>query len=548
MKNIKRVALSVLFLACSALTCQAAGFSVGDSVAADPDKELAEIAIPGDKNPVFGGNLFNGHFRDIKQAGFNPDYFVNIGDIVSIRIWGAFEFAEELPVDSQGNIFLPKVGIVQVLGVKNRELVSLVKDKVKKLYNNKVFVYANVASYQPITVFVTGSVKSPGLYKGMSSDSVLQFIDRANGILKEFGSFRKIEILRGTDVVKRIDLYSFLVSGQNDLFQFQSGDVVSVKNILHQITVMGDVKRPFKFEFPGKEVPISQVANLAILKPETTNFTITRWKRDNRQILLSGSLNDMGKIKALAGDTIEFFSDHSSTLNKIKIIGEHDGLGTILVKRDATLGDVLKKISLNSRSNPATVQVFRKTVAEKQKQLLLAHLQELESIILMSSSMTPEESQIRSLENKSYMSFIGRARKVAPKGQIVINEKTDINTIYLEDGDQIYIPSITNLAMVQGEVSIPGAHTFVEGYSVNDYLKLSGGLTDRADQKKILVISQNGSVNKVTSESTMKKTMIKNGDSVLVLPKVVGKNLQVAKGITQIMYQIAVSVGVLLAI
>ncbi|MCP3942065.1 MAG: polysaccharide export protein [Desulfobacteraceae bacterium] len=548
MKNIKRVVLSILFFASSVLICQAAGFSVGESVAADPDKELAEITIPGEENIVFGGNLFNGHFRDIKQPGFNPDYFVNIGDIVSIRIWGAFEFAQELAVDSQGNIFLPKVGIVQVIGVKNRELVSLVKDKVKKLYNNKVFVYANVASYQPITVFVTGSVKSPGLYKGMSSDSVLQFIDRADGILKGFGSFRKIEILRGSDVVKQIDLYSFLVSGHNELFQFHSGDVVSVKNIMHQITVIGDVKRPFKFEFSKKEVSMGQIVDLAILKPETTNFTITRWKRDNKQILLSGSLAEMDNIKVLAGDTIEFFSDHRSSLNKINISGEQDGLSTILVKKDETLGGVLKKIKLNSRSNAAAVQVFRKTVADKQKQLLLAHLQELESMVLMSSSMTSEESKIRSFENKSYMSFIERAKKVEPKGQIVINEKTDPNSIYLEEGDQIYIPSITNLAMVQGEVSIPGAHTFVKGYSVKDYLNLSGGFTDRADEDKVLVISQNGSVKKMASQSAMKKSMIKSGDSVLVLPKVAGKNLQVAKGITQIMYQIAISVGVLLAI
>jgi len=284
------------------------------------------------------------------------------------------------------------------------------------------------------------------------------------------------------------------------------------------------------------------------LKPETTNFTITRWKRDNTQKLTSGSLKDGKNLYVRAGDTIEFFSDHTTSLNKISITGEHDGLSTVLVKKEDTLGDVLVRIKLNIRSNPASVQVFRKSVAEQQKQLLLAHLQNLENTILTSSSMTTQESEIRNIENKSYMGFIERARKVEPKGQIVINEKTDLHTIYLEEGDQVYIPSITNLANIQGEVSIPGTHTFVKGYSAYDYIEMTGGLTDNADDENILVVAQNGSVKKYESERQLKDAMIQNGDSLLVMPKVTGYNLEIAKSVTQVMYQIAISVGVLLAI
>ena len=70
---------------------------------------IVETAIIDEQQPVFGSNLFMGHFRDIKQSGFNKDYLINI------RICGAFEFSTEMPVDTEGNIFLPKVGNVQVL-------------------------------------------------------------------------------------------------------------------------------------------------------------------------------------------------------------------------------------------------------------------------------------------------------------------------------------------------------------------------------------------------------------------------------------------------
>lgn len=526
----------------------AATFSVGESVIADPDKEILESQIQEEESLVFGSNLFRGHFRDIQQPSFNKDYIVNIGDIINIRIWGAIEFSEEMAVDTQGNIFLPKVGTVQVLGVKNKDLVSVVQEKIKQSYKEMVFIYANVTNYQPITVFVTGNVNMPGLYKGMSSDSILQYIDRAGGISLDFGSFRNIDIVRGNKTVKKVDLYAFLVSGRNDLFQFQNGDVITVNNIMHQVTVTGDVTRPYKFEFSEPIVPLQQILSLAMLKPETTNFTVTRWQRNNQQKLFSGSLEDTTTTQVMAGDSVDFFSDHSSRLEKINITGEHDGLDTILVAKDETLGDVLNKLKFNPRSNPAAVQVFRKSVAEKQKELLLAHLQSLETMILTTSAVTAEESQIMAQESKSYLNFIERARKVEPKGQIVINENTDVQSIYLEDGDQLFIPTITNLAMIQGEVSIPGTHTLVGGYSAYDYITLAGGLTERADDENILVVSQNGSVKKYDSERALKNVSIQSGDSVLVLPKVSGQNIQLVKGVTQIMYQIAVSVGVLVAL
>ena len=37
-------------------------------------------------------------------------YILAIGDVVSVKLWGAYEFEKQLTIDSQGNIFLPKVG------------------------------------------------------------------------------------------------------------------------------------------------------------------------------------------------------------------------------------------------------------------------------------------------------------------------------------------------------------------------------------------------------------------------------------------------------
>ncbi|MDE5603736.1 MAG: polysaccharide biosynthesis/export family protein, partial [Helicobacter sp.] len=76
---------------------------------------------------VFGFHLFNGNFTQASQFLYNPDYKIAIGDKINFRMWGAVEFHQELMVDSQGNIFIPMVGAVNLLGVRNGDLVKVLK-------------------------------------------------------------------------------------------------------------------------------------------------------------------------------------------------------------------------------------------------------------------------------------------------------------------------------------------------------------------------------------------------------------------------------------
>ncbi len=526
----------------------AADFSISESAVVDHDVTEAETESAQPEQLVFGWNFFMGKFEQIKQPWFNPEYLINIGDVINLRLWGAFEFAQDMPVDSQGNIFIPKVGNVTVLGVKNSNLIDVIRKKVRTVYKTKVSVYANVSNYQPITVFVTGNVNKPGIYQGMSSDSVLQFLDKAKGITPDYGSYRDIEIIRSNRVVKHVDLYSFLISGESELFQFLSGDVISVKDVLHRITVTGDVKRPYMFEFSEPKIKLREVLDLAILNPTATNVTITRWDRNNKKIIQTCSIDKSDSYFVHGGDSVDVYPDHTTDLFTLTISGEHDSLHTMLVKKNVSMGELLSRLTLNPRSDIESVQLFRKSVAAKQKQLLLANLQKLETLILTAPAVTKEESLMRTQESKLLLTFIDRAKKIEPKGQIVINEKTDPDEIFLEDEDRLFIPAKSNLVLVQGEVAFPGAHTFLTKLSAIDYIELSGDLTDRADKSNILVIHQNGRVIKCNSKRALRKIKISKGDSILVLPKLEGKNLQIAKDLTQIIYQIAVSAGVILAL
>ena len=109
----------------------------------------------------------------------------------------------------------------------------------------------------------------------------------------------------------------------------------------------------------------------------------------------------------------------------------------------------------------------------------------------------------------------------------------------LEDGDVLRIPERSNLVLVSGEVLFPNAIAFDRRAGVEDYVARAGGYTQGADQAKLIVLRQDGSV------ATKRDTSLQPGDEIMVLPKIETKNVELTRGITQIIYQLAVSAKVL---
>ncbi len=493
--------------------------------------------------PVFGAELFNGNFKNYTQRVYNPDYKIAVGDQISLKIWGAVEFEQILVVDSQGNIFIPKVGAVNLLGVKNSALVSVIKAQVNKIYKNNVFVYADMNAYQNVSVFVTGSVNAPGLYQGLSSDSVIQYLDKAGGINLEYGSFRDIQILRNNAVIKKIDLYDFLLKGQMDLFPFRSGDVVLVGNVQSYVFVNGDVQRPFRFELANDIKTLFDLARVAGAKPIVTNAILRSYGNDHKLEVSAYNKMQFSKVLLKTGDEVQFNPEYISQNISITVNGEHSGLKTLVVRKGTTLEDVSRLIVANGQSDMNALQVFRKSVAKTQKDLINAQLKELETLALTSPSVTSQGAAIKAEQAKLILEFIQRARELEPKGQIVIDKPKSYGEVILEEGDTINVPSKNNLIIVQGEVTLPGAFVYNKGEDLKYYINLAGGYGERADTSKVLVIRNNGKAQRYSGSVEMMP-----GDSVLVLPKVESENLQIFSMLTQILYQIAVATNVVLNI
>ena len=119
--------------------------------------------------------------------------------------------------------------------------------------------------------------------------------------------------------------------------------------------------------------------------------------------------------------------------------------------------------------------------------------------------------------------------------------------ILLKDGDQLIVPDERQEVTVLGEVQYATSHVFESGLSRDEYIGRSGGLSQRADKKRIYVVRANGEVVANTGSQWFRRDSggdIRPGDTI-VAPLDVDQPLARWSAITQIIYQMAIAVAAL---
>jgi len=494
----------------------------------------------------FGENLFKGNFKENKQFRYNAKYIVAVEDKISVKMWGTHNYEDNnLTVDKQGNIFIPEVGAVYLLGITADRVQEIIEQSVRKVFNSNVHVYADIKQYQDVSLMVSGSVVDAGLYSGLSTDAIVQFIDKAGGIIQGEGSYRNIEVLRDNSVIKTIDLYDFLTKGSMPSFQFKNSDVILVKPLKKLVAVEGDVRRPYFFELSSTETTIKDLLGYVLPKEATNSFILTTW-RDNKEITQEYPLDKASTISVKHGDKVKFVSNYYIENIEVSIEGEHKGTNYLSVKKGTTLYDILSKVQFTPLSDIRHIHFYRKKIALIQQKLLEVKLQDLEAKVLSHGATSKEEATINQSESSQILSFIERAKKIEQKGQVVLRPKNNLKDIVLDDGDRIFISKKSNIVVVQGEVAIPTAIAYNKDMKLSDYIRFCGGYTDKADREKVLLIKASGRVIRYDDSMFSKEMRVEPSDSILVLQEVKTKNMLIFKDLTQILYQIALGAAVIL--
>ncbi|WP_141321133.1 polysaccharide biosynthesis/export family protein [Halomonas halmophila] len=494
-----------------------------------------------DELPPFGANLFEGGFRGTMADGLNSNYQIKPGDQVTLRAWGAVEIEQTMPVDAQGNVFIPSIGPVSVQGMTGQQMDSAVRSAIKNVYPKDVEVYTNLQGVQPVGVFVTGYVDSPGRYAGTPSDSVLYFLDQAGGIDQKLGSYRQIRVERNGRTVTTIDLYDFLIDGDIPRPQFKDGDTIVVEERGPAIAVTGDVKREYRYELQGQQLSGADVKQLARLKSGVSHVLL-RGDRADGPMADYFALNEFNNQTVKSGDEVLFSSDKRADTIVVEVQGSYYGPSRYALPRNAHLGEFLDAISVpRDMTSVRDISILRDSVAEQQEAALEKSLRRLQTTYLGYPARTAEEGKIQVQQAQLIKQFVEEASEVEPSGQLVVARGNgNIANVRLQDGDVINIPESNDAILLSGEVTMPQAVVYTPGMSVEDYIEQAGGLTSRADDDQILVAHRNGAV--VPADDAR----LRAGDEIIVLPAAPTSNIELGKSITQILYQIAVATKVAL--
>ena len=118
----------------------------------------------------------------------------------------------------------------------------------------------------------------------------------------------------------------------------------------------------------------------------------------------------------------------------------------------------------------------------------------------------------------------------------------------MQQGDEIVIPAQRHLVMVHGDVMFPTAISYQDDMNIKEFIKKAGGAsTGDLDDMYVLLMKPNGAFVKV--DDMLRDTdAIQAGDEIFVLAKPDEKNFQFAKDLSQVIYQVAMSAAVVVAL
>ncbi len=497
---------------------------------------------------VFGANLFTGAFAKQGAQQFNPDYVVTVGDQVQVKLWGAFDFDQQLVVDPKGNIFLPFVGPVKVQGMRNQDLQTQVGAAVAQQFKSNVKSYASLSAAQPVRIYVGGYVNRPGLYNGTSMDSLLHYLDQAGGIDVNRGSFLSVQVKRGKKIRSDVNLYDFLLDGVMPIVQLADGDVIFVGPRQNIVQVSGIADNPKLFEFNEQNQSVSDLIKIARPQASATHVRITR----NTGVVKNVEyfpIEKSASVKLENGDAIEFTADKRPGTITVRVQGEHQSQQEYVLPYGSKIKDVLSNIQFTERSEKESVQLFRTSVKLRQKQQLQASLRTLESTALTARSETDGEAAIRKADAELILQWINVAKDIEPLGQVAIASTENMNDLLLENGDILNVPTKDGLVLIGGEVLFPNAIAYDKSLSLSDYINKAGGYTQNADVSRIIIAKRDGSYFEAEGATGIfgffsKQTQISTGDQILILPKVDVKSRQIFKDVAQILAQLAITARV----
>jgi protein involved in polysaccharide export with SLBB domain len=436
--------------------------------------KIENIKIKDSTSLVFGSQLFDNptlNFEPNLQLATPVNYILGPGDELQISVYGVQEYNGNLSVSKDGVLQVPNIGDISVAGITIEAATQKIRSVLSRVYrtipSGQSQVSVSIAGIRTIQVTIIGS-KLPGNYAVSSLATVYNALFLAGGPGTN-GSYRKIELIRDNQVYRTVDLYQFLVSGdQSNNLGLKANDVIRIPTYERRVTLEGEVKRPGIFEVIGAET-FADVLRFA------SGFT------DNAYTASVNVIQKTNKeLKVLDIDNAEFdeyLPNAGDLFNITKILERY--------------------------SNRITVEgaVFRPDVYSYQEGMRVADL--IARAEGLKEDAYASRARILRLQPDLTLEVVNVDLTRALAGDPVANlevKREDVITVYsILDFVEEY--NVT----VGGEVRKPGEYIYYDGLSLNDLILQAGGLTGAASKR--VEVARMLISDKIDSNSLVKSTL-----------------------------------------
>lgn len=513
----------------------------------------------------YGSDLLLPGARDFAvpaTATIPPDYALNIGDVVSIALTGSVEGSVNVEIDRNGQIFLPNIGAVALVGVRYRDLKDRISAAVGRQYRG-YNVSVSIQRLRGVRVYVTGFANHPGAYSVNSLSTLVNAV-LASGGPSAGGSFRSIKLYRNGREVSDFDFYRLIREGDRSRDPIlQNEDVLFIPPVGEQVAVIGSVNEEAIYEArPGETL-----ADMLRLAGGSTNLAdpsrVILYRQSDLDTVGSRQIarNDAAGIPIAAGDILQILPQGSlmRPLERqqaiVRIEGEVNKPGNYYVAPNTPLAQVIAMAGgLTPRAYVYGTRFSRESVRTQQRRSFLEAVDQME--VTLAAAPLNGDRLIDAAERQAQLAaargFLEKLRQKEPDGRIVIDlapgDQMLPGNLPVENSDRIVIPPRVNTIGVFGAVYRPAS--FLLGSKplrVRDYVEQAGGTIRGADRGNIFVVRANGSV--VTKRRGALSATVLPGDTVFVPIRTQSSSvLAKVRDISQIVFQLGISAAALAAI
>ena len=417
--------------------------------------------ISEEEEKIFGFNLFNNeelNFEPSQNLATPKNYQVGPGDELSVNIWGASQQNYVLDVSRSGTVTVSNLAPIYVSGLTIDEAETKIINRLTAIYaglrgtrERPANTYADVSLGQvrSIKVNVVGEVRRPGTYTVSSLASAFNLLYLSGGP-SQIGSFRNIEIERAGEVIALLDVYDYLVGGeQNSYIPLQDQDIVRVVPYTNRIELKGEVKRPGYFEMKDEE-SLGEAIRFGggfTDRAYTHRLKLTR-KTSRAKRILDVPEEEISSLTPHNGDVVTVDSILNRFENRVEVLGAVFRPGEYALTEGLTVGQLLKKAEgLREDAFTSRALLYRKG----------------EDLSL------------------NVLSIDLRGLLTERKRDIALQREDVLRVYSIFDMEEEYSVAI------DGEVQAPNEFPYMQGMTLEDLIAMAGGLKESASRARVEV-------------------------------------------------------------